>query len=200
MDRNPETRLSLIGRLADPKDHQAWIEFVDIYQPLIESFATRKGLQYADAVEVAQEVLHSVADAIEGWDPDRSKGTFRGWLFRITRNLTVSRLRKNRRSRNSEPVDWNQVAAPSAEESGEFQIAYERQLFDWAANKVKPKFSEQNWQAFWMTAVEQKSADQAAKELGVSKGQIYVARSRIISRIADVVKTRLNETLGDSNG
>lgn len=199
MEKTPETRLSLIGRLSDPKDHQAWIEFVDIYQPLIEAFAVRKGLQHADAIEVTQEVLHSVADAVESWDPDRSKGTFRGWLFRITRNVSVSRLRKNSRAKENAVVDWDQIPAPSAEESGEFRLAYERQLFHWAANKVKPNFSDSNWQAFWLTAVEHHTADKVSEELGISQSQVYVARSRVISRISKVVQTRLNETLEDGN-
>lgn len=46
----------------------------------IERLARRRGLQHADARELVQEVLVAVAGAIERFDPDQSKESFRGWL------------------------------------------------------------------------------------------------------------------------
>ena len=94
MNNSPDTRFSLIGRLADADNADAWNEFAQIYQPLIFRIARQRGLQHADASEVTQDVLTRVAKAVDGWDPDRSKGTFRGWLYRITRNVSVDYLRK----------------------------------------------------------------------------------------------------------
>jgi len=63
-DLNPDTRASLIVRLRDAGDDEAWIEFVQIYQPVVQRFIQKHGLQYADAAEITQEVLRSVAKSV----------------------------------------------------------------------------------------------------------------------------------------
>ncbi|MFK7766004.1 MAG: RNA polymerase sigma factor [Mariniblastus sp.] len=198
MTQPPETRISLIGRLHDPTDSAAWSEFVEIYQPMIQRIVQRRGLQYADAAEVTQDVLARVSRAVVGWDPDPDKGSFRGWLYRMTRNLTVDHIRRNKSpnmKRDSDShFDLNQIAEPTADESQEFQVEYERQLFNWAAANVQSSFKPENWQAFWMTTVEGKSIDETAQKLELQRGAIYVARSRVMAKIALVIRERLQQS------
>ena len=197
MNDSPETRLSLIGRLHDKDDGDAWTEFVQTYEPLILAVAKRRGMQHADAAEVAQDVLNRVAHSIDKWNPDPAKGAFRGWLYRVTRNMTIDYLRRNRRWRASEgDVALEAIPSPSVDESQEFRIEYERQLFSWAASEVKASFKPENWQAFWMSSVEEQPIDKVATHLGLSRGQVYVARSRIMAKIASVIEKRLGETAG----
>lgn len=57
MTESPEIHASLILRVHDRADQQAWCEFVEIYQPVIYRLARYKGLQHADAEDVVQQVL-----------------------------------------------------------------------------------------------------------------------------------------------
>ena len=58
MAMTPNTRASLIARLSDSQDVEAWQEFVEIYLPLLYRLARRKGLQHADAEELGPRSLN----------------------------------------------------------------------------------------------------------------------------------------------
>ncbi len=92
----PETRNSLLVRLKDPSQRQAWDEFAELYEPLVYRVAIRKGLQHADAQDLTQEVFSAVGQAIEKFDVE-AKGSFRAWLSRITRNLVINFLTRGPR-------------------------------------------------------------------------------------------------------
>ena len=153
MDESPATRPSLLARIRDPSDSRAWEEFLEIYDPLVRRLARLKGFQDADAADLAQEVFRAVASAIDRWDPDPALGTFRGWLFRISRNLMVNFLiARDRHPRGSGDSDMRLLleaqAAPDGAESVLFDEEYRRRVFRWAADHVRPEFRDATWQAF----------------------------------------------------
>lgn len=195
---DPETQLSLIVKIRDAGDEDAWSEFVQIYQPVVQRFVRRHGLQYADAVEITQEVLSRVAKSIESWDANHQKSTFRGWLYRITRNITIDFLRKKKIERQrmaSSDAGLSQVAdMGNNDQSQEFDREFEKQVFYWAAEKLKPSFKPANWQAFWMSTIDGVPVIDVAKQLQMTPGNVYVARSRIMSRLSELVQARMAET------
>lgn len=188
---NPETRLSLIAKIGDLHNQSAWNEFVEIYQPVIHRFVQRSGLQHADAADITQEVLLRVAKSIESWDGNQKTRTFRGWLYRITRNQTIDYLRKVESEKRRGPYqtgEWEQVAEPTEHELSDFRIEYERQVFCWAAEQVKPQFKPTNWQAFWLSTVDGIAVEKVAQILQIDTATVYVARSRITAKIAKLVQ------------
>src|SRR5437867_340080 len=86
MADSPATRASLLVRIRDPRDGVAWSQFVDLYAPLVYAFARKQGLQDADAADLTQDVLRSVAGAVGELVYDPKRGSFRGWLFTVARN------------------------------------------------------------------------------------------------------------------
>ncbi|MGO9915005.1 MAG: RNA polymerase sigma factor [Isosphaeraceae bacterium] len=193
MTESPATRQSLLVRLKDPRDGQAWTEFVAIYTPLIDRLAKAKGLQSADAADLAQEIFRAVAGAIDRFDPDPARGSFRGWLFKIARNLMINLLAA-RRVRPQATGDSDvqemleQVPAPDGAETAFFDAEYRRRLLFWAADRVRGEFRKSTWQAFWLTAVEGEDRKAAAQACGISVGAVYIARSRVMARLKAVIE------------
>ncbi|MCA9012648.1 MAG: sigma-70 family RNA polymerase sigma factor [Planctomycetaceae bacterium] len=192
MPRVPDTNASLILRLPSAEDAEAWREFVSIYEPFVYRFARRGGLQDADARELVQNVMLSVARAVGRWRPDRQRGRFRTWLFRIARNQLLDVLTKQQRSvvsrGGSALLELLNHAAVSGVAEQQLRTAHRRELFRWAADRVKSSVKEATWQAFWMTAVDDLDVEQVAGELGLTTGAVYIARSRVLARLRDEVQ------------
>jgi RNA polymerase sigma-70 factor (ECF subfamily) len=195
MNESLDTKRSLIVKLRDPADTVAWCEFVAIYEPFVHQLARRKGLQDADVRDLCQEVFRAVAGAVDRWDPER--GGFRVWLSRIARNLLINFMTRKQwqfRGSGSTSVQELLEAQPANDPTATafFEAEYRKHLFRWAAEEIRGQFAPATWQAFWQTAVEARPPNEVAAELGLSIGAVYIARSRILSRLR-----RRIEQLGD---
>jgi RNA polymerase sigma-70 factor (ECF subfamily) len=191
MSPSPETRPSLLVRLIDRSDQDAWHEFARIYGPVVYRLALRKGLQHADAEDLAQQVLTAVSKAIDRWQIDPARAKFRTWLHRIAHNLIVNALTRAAPDRASgsegAQAQLNQQAASEGPESDLVRIEFRREVFRWAAEQIRHEFRPATWNAFWLTAVEDQSIEQVAKRLQISCGAIYAARSRVMRRLKEQV-------------
>jgi RNA polymerase sigma-70 factor (ECF subfamily) len=198
MTEAPRTHPSLLVRLRDFHDRQAWHEFVDLYAPVVYGYARKRGLQNADAADLTQEVLSQVAEGIGRFDYDPRRGSFRGWLFTLVRRrLSDWRARRNGRSHGSgDPAVHHRLqeqAAPAAEESTAWEHEYRLGLFAWAAERVRPAVLETTWQAFWQTAVEGRSGKEVAADLSVSIAAVYLAKNRVMARLRKEIQQQLEE-------
>jgi RNA polymerase sigma factor (sigma-70 family) len=188
MNDAPSTQPTLLLRLRDRGDERAWAEFTEIYGPLVYELARRRGLQEADANDLVQEVFRNVARAIERYDPDPSRGSFRGWLSKIAGNLIINLLAAQKRHpRGTGDTDMQRILEEQpnlpAEESALFELEYRKRLLDWAAQRVRGSFSEPMWQAFWRTGVEGQPVKDVALAMGMSIGTVYQYKSRVVARI-----------------
>jgi RNA polymerase sigma factor (sigma-70 family) len=187
------TRPSLLIRVRDPRDAEAWGQFVALYGPLIYQFARKQGLQDADAADLTQIVLQAVIDAVKRLDYDPQRGSFRSWLYKVVRNqLSKFRARERKAPRGSGDSDAQQRLdeLPDAD-PGTIELwdrEYERQLFLWAGERVRARCDAASWHAFWRTAVEGRGAQEVARSLDMSVGAVYTARSRILDRIRKEIR------------
>lgn len=193
MNDSPATRLSLLVRLREAHDEDAWAQFVELYAPLVYGFARKHGLQDADAADLTQDVLQAVSGGIRRFEYDPHRGSFRGWLFTVVRNKLRNFVAAQKRpGRGSGDADAQQrlqeVPAREEEQTAWWDQEYERRVFAWAAEQVRGHFQESTWQAFWQTAVEGKSGQEAARNLGMTTAAVYLARSRIMARLRSLVR------------
>ena len=193
VDESPLTRASLLVQIRDGANHGAWQEFMKLYGPVVYGFARKRGLQDADAADLMQDVMRSVSSSIGRLDYDRNQGTFRGWLFTITRNKVFNFLSARRiRPQGSGDTSTNQLLhahADTNEGADTWELEYQRQLALHAMERVRNEFQENTWQAFWQTAVEGAAVAEVAIKVGMSPGAIYVAKSRVLARLKEEVET-----------
>jgi RNA polymerase sigma-70 factor (ECF subfamily) len=191
-DDSPLTRASLLVQLRDGANEEAWREFTNLYAPVIYGFARKRGLQDADAADLMQDVLRSISAAISRLDYDRGRGTFRGWLFTVTRNKIYNFLSARRiRPQGTGDSSTNRLLAshPETDDSPDvWETEYQRRLASLAMDHIKHEFQENTWRAFWLAAVEGVPVADVAQQVGMTAGAIYVAKSRVLARLKEEVE------------
>lgn len=190
------TQPSLLVRIRDTRDAAAWRQFIEIYAPLVYSHLRKQHLQDADAADVTQDVLRTVAQSIGEWNYDRKRGTFRGWLLSVVHSRLADFHRRQHRHRAavSAAADLGHTAI-DGRSSAEWDRDYERQLFHAAAAAVRGDFSDSSWQAFWLAAVEGRPAQDIATHLNISTAAVYLAKARVMARIREQLELLTGELL-----
>jgi len=179
-------------------DGDAWAEFVTVYEQAIFRYCRARGLQDADAQDATQDVLIAVYKRIESWDQEKSKGSLRAWLFCVARNVAIDEVRRRQRRPLTGDAfaggEMQQIPEPNKREGDAFLIEYRRALFQWAAEHVRPEVRQSTWQAFWLTAVDERTPEQVADETGLSIGAVYTAKCRVVARL----KQKITEADSDN--
>jgi RNA polymerase sigma-70 factor (ECF subfamily) len=191
MQQSPVTRASLLVRIRDGGDTEAWRQFVQVYSPIVYGFARKRGLQDADAADLMQEVLRSLAAAAGRLEYDPKRGTFRAWLYTVTRNKLYNFLDARRhhvQGSGDSDAQRRLLEEPDKDHASLWDQEYDRGLFDWAAQRVRNGFQDRTWQAFWRTAVDGQDPGDVARELAMSPGAVYVAKSRVLSRLREQIQ------------
>ena len=188
------TRETLLMRIRNLGDADAWRQFLEIYQPVIQGYLRRRGLRDADAADVAQETLGAVAKNIERFKYDPSKGHFRGWLLTIARRRAFAVRRappdprplrepdKPRRTRCS-------IRSPRTTTTRrQWERDCEQQALQWAMNQMKSASSSRKpGEPFTPPPSKSAPPQRIAEELGVTVSAVYTARSRVTARLRQVI-------------
>ena len=182
------TRSSLLLR-ASQRDAQAWRELVDLYGPLVTHWCRRCSLDVHSTADCVQDVFASVAVSLDQFSPQRESGSFRAWLWTITRNKLRDYFRRNNRSAaatgGSTAMGLMQqvvdpVPVPDEEPTGDLQL---QDLTSRALSQVQSEFESRTWQAFWRSVVDGISTGEVARELEMSEAAVRQSRSRILRRL-----------------
>jgi RNA polymerase sigma factor (sigma-70 family) len=170
---NHQTRASLLLRLQQ-RDQDAWSEFVQIYVPLLHAYSMKRGLQDSDAADIAQDTIRQVVRHMQDFHYDKQKGSFRGWLLTIASNEIRRHHRKFCVAVGSGDTSVMEVLhqQPSPDDEAEWEAEYRKHLFVLAVRKVEKEFSASTWGAFHMTAIEGRTPQETASQLGISVGAV----------------------------
>lgn len=193
MAENPDelipTRWSLLQRLKNWNDQASWREFFDTYWKLIYSVSIKSGLTDAEAHDVVQETVISVAKKMADFKADPQAGSFKGWLLLITRRRIADQLRKRLPVKEPAPHRANDTAGTATVEriadpasfdlDDAWDAEWEKNLTDAAIEKVKRQVNLKQWQIYDLYVLKQWPVKKVTATLGVNFGQVYLAKHRI---------------------
>ena len=192
MSEFPDTRSTLIAQVRSPENRGAWAEFVTLYRPVIYRMARKRGMQDADAQDLAQAVLIRVAGAIDRWKKTDPSIGFRHWLSRVAKNAILTALARSSKEAASCGTDLQDLLnqQPNIDPDIERDIALEylREKYHRASATVQTDVDAITWKAFELSVAEGRSCNEVADLLGKPIGTIYAARSRVMRRLRDQVQ------------
>jgi DNA-directed RNA polymerase specialized sigma24 family protein len=117
-------------------------------------------------------------------------------LFVVTKSKVARHFKKQAgipRGTGSENIHRMIEEQPAPDGQAIWDLEYRRQMFRWASQQVKGQVSPKTWRAFWMTTVEDLPPDEVARELQMSLGAVYVAKSRVIARMRERIQSVAGE-------
>jgi RNA polymerase sigma factor (sigma-70 family) len=179
------TRPSLLLRLRDPKDAEAWRIFVETYTPLVYAYCRRRGIQDSDVADVTQEVMAQVMRSISDFSYQAERGRFRDWLGTITRTKLLRFLSKNARPGKAGDAATaellSQVEVPESDTL--WTEGFHARLLEVAMQRSRSEFEETTWRIFECAWLLGRTAGQVAQDLAVPIESVYVAKSRVLKRL-----------------
>ncbi len=178
------TSYNLLSRLRDPNAESAWEHFIEIYTPLIYCWARKRGLSVVDAGDLVQDVLLTLIQRIQDFDPN-GDGRFRSWLRTITINRTIDFYRQ--RQRRAEVADLTASGIVTSDATDEFwdDAEYLRHLVSRELELLRSAFEPLTWSAAHAQLIDGRSAREVAHSMGMSVNAAYVAKSRVLGRLRD---------------
>jgi RNA polymerase sigma-70 factor (ECF subfamily) len=190
-------RRSLVDRLVNWDDRKRWQEFFDTYWKLIYSAARKSGLTDAEAQEVVQETIITVAKKIGKLRYDPAIGSFKGWLLQITRWRIADQFRKRgpvlaKRARSPDDRQTTTIERVADANVVDLDAVWEKEwqenLFDAAIARVKKKVDPKQFQIFDCYVRKEWPAQKCAEQLRVNIGQVYLARHRVSALLKKEIK------------
>jgi RNA polymerase sigma-70 factor (ECF subfamily) len=186
------TSPTLLGRLHDPLDQDAWAAFVNRYGGKIYGWCLRRGLQEADAQDVTQGLLMEMPRKMRLFVYDPSRGSFHGWLCTVTRRALAD-FRENQWRNGSGAGDTRiqeRLESLAAEQDllQHLNEEFDLELLEEAEQRVRLRVDHPTWEAFRLTAVEDRPGKEVATALGIKVAAVYVYRNRVQKMLHEEVE------------
>ncbi len=187
-DLNP-TRESLLGRLKNWADQESWHDFFNTYWRLLYNTAVKSGLNDAEAQDVVQDTVITVAKKMEEFTYNPAVDSFKGWLLYLTRKRIALQYRRRARDRgqtrtDGEVVEWTPAAEEIPDPAGSklddiWEEEWERSLWNVALARVKDQVAPKQFQMFQLYVLKELPAPEVARTFQVTVAQVYLAKHRL---------------------
>lgn len=188
----PPTDLStdsaLLRRVEGDGDAWAWREFHARYAKLIRGYSLRKGVPRSDCDDVVQDVFTRLLRCMRLFRYDRTRGRFRSFLCTLTARAVADRRRAEVRVAKACRREGDRTARRP---DPDWEAAWRAWHMGRAMRTAEREFRGDQFEAFRRYALEGSPPERVAQSLGLTVGQVYTARSRILRRLAELVRAQI---------
>jgi RNA polymerase sigma-70 factor (ECF subfamily) len=180
----PQTPHTLLARLRNRRDNQAWQLWLTIYEPWLRYQLTQRRLQQADIDDLLQNVLGVVSQKLPAFVHNGQPGAFRAWLRAILVNEVRNFFRGRQRLASEPSIDWlDHLEDPASELSRQWDAEHDQQIARRLLATIEPDFERPTWEAFRLLVLEDRPAAEVAQRTGVTLNSLYIAKSRVLKRL-----------------
>ncbi len=181
------TRATLLQRVKDRSDDSAWRDFNRMYFPLLYRYARARGLSPQDAEDVAQQCMQAISRSIADFEYSATRGKFRNWLKTIADHKVTDLLRK-RREMLAQPGELDGSGSSSSEPDRLWERQWDKEHLRYCLERLREEWAGKSYQCFYLFALQQKSAAEVARLLGISENQVWVTKHRMLARLQAMMK------------
>jgi RNA polymerase sigma-70 factor, ECF subfamily len=178
----PDTPLSLLDRLRNHDDADAWRQFALVYEPLLRRWVCRN-ISQTDAIDdIVQEVLAALLKGLADFEHNLRPGAFRSWL----KSITIHRIRRHWRSGHltvGQISEIEDLEDPNSELSRIWDQEHDRHLLGVLLDRIRPEFVPRTWAIFRRVVFDGASPRDVAGEFGSSANAVYIAKARVLKRL-----------------
>ena len=178
-----ETRSTLLDRVRDQADKQAWNEFATLYRPLLFGYVRSKNVQGEDAEDIVQGILLALLRSLSTFNLDRTRGRFRTWLYQITVNaITDHQRRRSSRKRAEDAAREKQpVATLPDEPPPDWNDAVKQRVLDKVLDEIKNDTQETTWYCFEQHLLKGRTGIEVGKEIDMKPNTVCVNAARVLN-------------------
>ena len=181
---NDETRPSLLLRVRNSDDEEAWSEFYELYAPLLYRFARAKGLNHNDAEEIRSQCCEAIVRQIPTFEYSKQKGGFKNWLRTLVSRRVIDRLRK-RREQQLESADLRRLPDNDDSPDEVWERQWREQHLRYCVQSLRDSVTEDTWETFRLLVEEGLPVTEVCDRLNASPNQVYKARARMLALIRE---------------
>jgi RNA polymerase sigma factor (sigma-70 family) len=182
-----QTSLTLLDLLRrSPRDAGAWDRFVRRYRPRICGWCRARGLQEADAEDVAQDVIAILTRKMASFQYDPSR-TFRAWLKVITYHALSDLIAGRCRAFGDRPTPNLETIEAREDLERRLDELFDRELLEQAMATVRARVTARTWEAFCLTTFEGHTGAEAARRIGIPVASVFVAKHRVQKSLRDEI-------------
>ncbi len=191
------TSTSLLSRIRNADDHEAWREFEIRYRELLLRFCRRRGMQYADADDIVQTVFINFSKSLAQFAYDPQRGRFRDYLYRSMRNAIGMHRRRSMGRFEAldtcvEPCAESPDAAGDGVDLALWQEEWVAHHYRLAMGRIRGEFEQRNLEIF-ERIVQGESVADLARDFGLNEPAIYATRRRIRLRLQELIDEQVRE-------